>query len=172
VSAAFHTRSGTAPLDEALARDFTVYNYDRRGRGDSDDTPPHGVEREIEDMDALIAAAGGSSAVFGHSSAATLALRAAAHGLAITRLVLYEPPFVVDDSRAPLAADFPSGSPRSSPPVGEATPSSSTRPTLWESPGRSWQGCATRRSVRHSTRSPTRSCTRRRSSETSRSRPG
>jgi pimeloyl-ACP methyl ester carboxylesterase len=108
VAAAFNTRSGsTGPLAVALQDRFTVLNYDRRGRGDSGDTAPYSVEREIEDLDALIAAAGGSAAVFGHSSGATLALRAAAQGLAISKLALYEPPFLVDESRPPLPADLP-----------------------------------------------------------------
>ena len=86
VVGAFNTRSGTEPLAVALQDRFTVLNYDRRGRGDSGDTLPYAVEREIEDIDALIDAAGGSAAVFGHSSGATLALRAAAQGLAISKL--------------------------------------------------------------------------------------
>jgi pimeloyl-ACP methyl ester carboxylesterase len=104
---AFNERSTTEPLARALAPRFTVVNYDRRGRGDSGDTPPYSVEREIEDLDALIAEAGGSSAVFGYSSGATLALKAAANGLTITKLALYEPPFLVDESRPPLPADLP-----------------------------------------------------------------
>lgn len=108
VSGAFNARSGsTRPLAIALQDRFTVINYDRRGRGDSGDTAPYAVEREIEDIDALIASAGGPSAVFGHSSGATLALMAAAHGSAISKLALYEPPFLVDESRPPLAADLP-----------------------------------------------------------------
>jgi pimeloyl-ACP methyl ester carboxylesterase len=108
VAAAFNTRSGScAPLAPALQDRFTVLNYDRRGRGDSGDTAPYSVAREIEDIDALIAATGGSSAVFGHSSGATLALLAAARGSAISKLALYEPPFIVDESRPPLAADLP-----------------------------------------------------------------
>jgi pimeloyl-ACP methyl ester carboxylesterase len=107
VVGAFNTRSGTEPLAVALQDRFTILNYDRRGRGDSDDTLPYAVEREIEDIDALIDAAGGSAAVFGHSSGATLALRAAAQGLAISKLALYEPPFLVDGSRPPLPADLP-----------------------------------------------------------------
>jgi pimeloyl-ACP methyl ester carboxylesterase len=83
-----------------------VLNYDRRGRGESGDTAPYAVEREIEDIAALIAAADGSASVFGYSSGATLALKAAAAGLAITHLVLYEPPFNTDDSYPRLAADF------------------------------------------------------------------
>jgi pimeloyl-ACP methyl ester carboxylesterase len=86
-------------LAVALQDRFTVLNVDRRGRGDSGDTAPYAVQREIEDLDAVIAEAGGSAAVFGYSSGATLALRAAAHGLPITRVALYDAPFVVDDSR-------------------------------------------------------------------------
>jgi pimeloyl-ACP methyl ester carboxylesterase len=69
-----------------------VFNYDRRGRGESGDTAPYAIECEIEDLDALIAEAGGSACVFGYSSGAVLALRAAAHGLAISELALYDPP--------------------------------------------------------------------------------
>lgn len=89
-----------------LAPHFTVYTYDRRGRGESGDTPPYAVEREIEDIAAMITEAGGSASVYGHSSGAVLAVNAAASGLAITRLALYEPPFIVDDSRPPVPTDF------------------------------------------------------------------
>jgi pimeloyl-ACP methyl ester carboxylesterase len=107
VGSAFNDRSGTAPLAAALAARCTVFNYDRRGRGDSGDTAPYAVAREVEDLDTLIAQAGGSAAVFAHSSGAVLALHAAAHGLAITKLALYEPPFLVDDSRPRPPADLP-----------------------------------------------------------------
>jgi len=103
---AFNTRSTTEPLARALQEHFTVLNYDRRGRGDSGDTPPYAVDREIEDIAALIGGAGGSASVFGYSSGATLALQAAASGLPITKLVLYEPPFRTDDSHPGLPADF------------------------------------------------------------------
>ena len=103
---AFNTRSQTEPLARTLAQQFTVLNYDRRGRGDSGDTAPYAVEREIEDIAALIAAAGGSVSLFGHSSGATLALKAAAAGLPVTRLVLYEPPFRTGDSHPGLPAGF------------------------------------------------------------------
>jgi pimeloyl-ACP methyl ester carboxylesterase len=93
-------------LANALSEHFTVITYDRRGRGESGDTAPYSTEREIEDLAALIAAAGGSAYVCGFSSGAVLALDAAAHGLAISGLVLYEPPFIVDDSRPPAAADY------------------------------------------------------------------
>ena len=101
---AFCARLTTDPLARALAEQLTVLNYDRRGRGDSGDTAPYAVEREIDDLAALIGAAGGSAAVFGHSSGATLALKAAASGLPITHLVLYEPPFNPDDSFPRLPA--------------------------------------------------------------------
>jgi pimeloyl-ACP methyl ester carboxylesterase len=94
------------PLAEQLAGHFTVYTYDRRGRGESDDRPPYSVQREVEDLEALIAEAGGSAHVYGISSGAALALEAASRGARIDRLALYEPPFIVDDSRAPLADDY------------------------------------------------------------------
>ena len=106
VGGAFNTRSTTAPLAAALGDRFTTLNLDRRGRGDSGDTPPYAVEREIDDLDALIGAAGGSAAVFGYSSGATLALKAAARGSAITRLVVYDAPFAVDDGDPRLPAGF------------------------------------------------------------------
>jgi pimeloyl-ACP methyl ester carboxylesterase len=93
-------------LAELLSEHFTVITYDRRGRGESADTAPYSVEREIEDLAALIAAVGGSAYVCGFSSGAVLALDAAARGLPITALALYEPPFIVDDSRPPAAADY------------------------------------------------------------------
>jgi pimeloyl-ACP methyl ester carboxylesterase len=82
-----------------LADAFTVYTYDRRGRGDSGDAPHYEVQREIEDLAAVIAAAGNEAMVFGHSSGCVLALEAAHAGLPITHLALYEPPFVIDRSR-------------------------------------------------------------------------
>ncbi len=92
VVGAFNDRMTAVPLSQLLEQDFTVFNYDRRGRGDSGDNPPYAVEREIEDLDALIRVAGGSPFVFGYSSGAVLALRAAARGLAINKLALYDPP--------------------------------------------------------------------------------
>jgi pimeloyl-ACP methyl ester carboxylesterase len=91
----------TAQLAELLGESFTVFHYDRRGRVDSTDTAPYAVEREVEDLDALIDGAGGSACVFGMSSGGALALEAAGSGLAITKLAVYEPPFVVDDSLRP-----------------------------------------------------------------------
>jgi len=85
--------SGT-PLAKRLAASFTVYSYDRRGRGDSSDTKPYAIEREIEDIAALIKNAGGSAYAYGMSSGGALALEAARSGLAIKKLAMYEPPFV------------------------------------------------------------------------------
>jgi pimeloyl-ACP methyl ester carboxylesterase len=96
VSGASTARSIHSQLAELLAADFTVFNYDRRGRGDSDDTPPYAIQREIEDLDAVITEAGGTAMVFGNSSGAVLALHAAAAGLPITKLALWEPPFMLD----------------------------------------------------------------------------
>jgi pimeloyl-ACP methyl ester carboxylesterase len=93
VAAALQGRSTYRPLAEELSRHLTVFNYDRRGRGDSGDTAPYAVEREIEDLGALIAEAGGRASVYGHSSGAALVLHAAARGLPIDKIVLHEPPF-------------------------------------------------------------------------------
>lgn len=95
-----------AQLAELLGKYFTVYNYDRRGRGESDDTLPFAKEREIEDLQALIEDAGGTAMVFGISSGAVLCLDAATVTPGMTKLVVYEPPFIVDDSRAPVPADY------------------------------------------------------------------
>jgi pimeloyl-ACP methyl ester carboxylesterase len=84
-----------------------VIAYDRRGRGESGDTPPYSVAREVDDLAALIADAGGTAFLFGHSSGAVLALEAARTlGSRIQMLAVYEPPFIVDDSRPPLPADY------------------------------------------------------------------
>ncbi|HEX7147147.1 MAG TPA: alpha/beta hydrolase [Actinomycetota bacterium] len=80
------------PPVELLAEDFTVYLYDRRGRGASTDTQPYAIEREVDDLAALIAEAGGSAFVYAFSSGGLLALHAAARGLAIPKLALFEPP--------------------------------------------------------------------------------
>ena len=96
VSGASCARGIHGQLAQLLAADFTVLNYDRRGRGDSGDTQPYAVQREIEDIAAVIAAAGGAAGVFGNSSGAVLALHAAAAGLPISRLALWDPPFMTD----------------------------------------------------------------------------
>jgi pimeloyl-ACP methyl ester carboxylesterase len=99
-------RSGNAQLAGLLAPRLTVFNYDRRGRGDSGDTPPYAVDREYEDLAAVIAAAGGSAALIGYSGTGNIALEAAARGLPVTKLALWEPPFIVDDSRPPVPKDW------------------------------------------------------------------
>jgi len=96
----------TARLAAILGERFTVYHYDRRGRGDSADSEAYSPEREIEDLEALIGEAGGSPRVFGNSSGALLALDAAASGLAIERLALYEAPVIVDASRPPVPKGY------------------------------------------------------------------
>lgn len=80
---------------KGFAKEFTVYNYDRRGRGDSSDTQPYAIEREVEDIAAMIDAAGGKASLYGHSSGAVLALEAALR-LAdkVEKVVLYDPPYV------------------------------------------------------------------------------
>ncbi|HEY9564516.1 MAG TPA: alpha/beta hydrolase [Nocardioides sp.] len=98
VGGALRSPVATRSLAERLAGCLTVFVYDRRGRGGSGDTPQYAVDREIEDLGALIAEAGGTAAVYGHSSGAGLALRAAAHGLPITGIVLHDVPFAPDVS--------------------------------------------------------------------------
>ncbi len=91
--------SETAQLAPLLAEHFTVFHYDRRGRGDSTDTQPYAVEREIEDIEALITEAGGSAFVFGISSGAALALEAAIKpGDKIKKLAMYEVPCNDDEA--------------------------------------------------------------------------
>ncbi len=107
VAGATATRLAEASLAAALAPHFTVFAYDRRGRGESGDTAPYAVEREVEDLEALINEAGGSAFVFGHSSGAVLALEAARLlPTKITKLAVYEPPFIIDDSRPPAPQDY------------------------------------------------------------------
>lgn len=106
VSGAFATRGDGIPLAEALASSFTAVPYDRRGRGDSGDNQPYALEREIEDLEAVIGAVGGEAFVLGHSSGAALALEAAVAGAPISRLALYEPPYIVDDTRPPVPDDY------------------------------------------------------------------
>lgn len=90
-------RSENAPLAPVLAEQFTVYNYDRRGRGDSGDTSPYALEREFDDLRALIEEAGGLADLYGVSSGAALALEAASAGLPISRVAAYEVPYDVTD---------------------------------------------------------------------------
>lgn len=96
-------------LAKLLADECTVYHYDRRGRGGSGDTLPYAPEREVEDLAAVFgvaAAKSGMAHLYGISSGAALALRGAAHGLPVHRLVVYEPPFALDGVHTPTPPDF------------------------------------------------------------------
>jgi len=93
-------------LAELLAPNFTVFTYDRRGRGASGDTTLYAVEREVEDIAALLSEAGGAAFVWGMSSGAVLALEAAARLGGIKKLALYEAPFIVDDTRSTTEDDW------------------------------------------------------------------
>lgn len=97
VVGAFCDRSTTADLTPLLAPHFTVYEYDRRGRGSSGDSPHYSIDREIDDLAALVSVAGGSARVYGHSSGGALALEAAARGVPISGVVAYEPPYTALD---------------------------------------------------------------------------
>ena len=88
-----HSSGGKSELARMLAPHLTVYGYDRRGRGGSGDTLPYAVDREIEDIDALIDHAGGSAFLYGHSSGGTLAMQAAVRlGSKVSKIAVYEPP--------------------------------------------------------------------------------
>jgi pimeloyl-ACP methyl ester carboxylesterase len=97
VTGAFTTRSDWSSLAASLAPHFSAFAYDRRGRGESGDTMPYAVEREIEDIDALITVAGGSAFLYGHSSGAALAMEAAIElGDKVKKLAMYEAPYSDD----------------------------------------------------------------------------
>ncbi|MET8328074.1 alpha/beta hydrolase [Streptomyces sp. NPDC005181] len=93
VGGALSTAATEAPLAELLASRFSVVTYDRRGRGSSGDGVPYAVEREIEDLAALIGRVGGRASMFGMSSGGALALEAVASGLPVDLLAVYEPPY-------------------------------------------------------------------------------
>jgi pimeloyl-ACP methyl ester carboxylesterase len=107
VAAAMSDRSGTARLAKQLAEHFTVINYDRRGRGKSGDVKPYAVDREVEDVAAVIDASGGSAFLFGSSSGAVLALEAAdkLRGK-VKKVFMYEPPFIIDGIHPPMPNDL------------------------------------------------------------------
>ncbi|MFD2332516.1 alpha/beta fold hydrolase [Cohnella sp. GCM10020058] len=100
------TNGPNGALAALLKQHYTVYTYDRRGRGESGDQTPYDVEREVEDLDALIREAGGAAFVYGISSGAALALDAALRLPSIRKLALYEAPFVTDGSREPVPSDY------------------------------------------------------------------
>jgi pimeloyl-ACP methyl ester carboxylesterase len=106
VGGAFNDRTTVAGLARELSSDFTAIAYDRRGRGGSGDSDTYAVEREIDDIDALIQQVSGSASLFGHSSGAILALESAARLPHVDKIVVYEPPFVVDDTRPRPGADL------------------------------------------------------------------
>lgn len=95
VGGAFNDRHSSAELATALSPHFTAVSYDRRGRGDSGDTPPYTVQRELEDLEAVIGAVGTTAFAHGMSSGGALLLRAAAAGVPLTRISVMEPPFRV-----------------------------------------------------------------------------
>jgi len=95
-----------AELASLLAPRFTVVTYDRRGRGESGDTPPYAPAREVEDLEALIAEVGGSAFVVAMSSGCATALDAAARDIGIEKLALYEPSFIVGGSRPAMPTDY------------------------------------------------------------------
>jgi pimeloyl-ACP methyl ester carboxylesterase len=100
------TPTSGMPLASLLAHRFTVFSYDRRGRGDSGNASPFAIEREVEDLAALISEAGDAATVFGNSSGGLLAIEAAIQGLSIPKLVLYEPPVILDPVRAKSLEDL------------------------------------------------------------------
>ncbi len=106
ITGALSDHTAATAFSPHLESHFTVYAYDRRGRGESGNTQPYAVEREVEDIAALVGDSGGPVFLFGHSSGAILALEAAQCGLPVQRLVLYEPPFTIDGQRPWLASDL------------------------------------------------------------------
>jgi len=108
VDGAFGHRNfgGNKDLPPHLSEYFTVYTYDRRGKGESSDTLPYTVEREFEDLQAIVDVIGEPANVYGISSGAALALEAANYGVPMKKLALYEAPYIVDGSRKPLPDDY------------------------------------------------------------------
>jgi pimeloyl-ACP methyl ester carboxylesterase len=107
VTGALNDRTAGASLARHLGTDHTVISYDRRGRGGSGDTSPYAIEREVEDLAAVVGRSGGAAAVFGYSSGAVLSLKAAVDGVAVSHLALYEPPFEFDDPDGNGPPDLP-----------------------------------------------------------------
>ncbi|MFJ8632846.1 alpha/beta fold hydrolase [Streptomyces sp. NPDC093568] len=106
ISGAMSTGGTVAPLAVPLSDRFKVVVYDRRGRGESGDTAPYAVEREVEDLAALIEAVGGEAALYGTSSGGALALEAAASGLPVRQVAVYEVPFAVYEGGAKERAEY------------------------------------------------------------------
>lgn len=99
-------RTVNTPLAELLAKDFTVYNYDRRGHGESGLTPPYTLDSDIEDLQVMIDEAGGPAPAFATSGGGMLAVHAVARGVPITKLALWEVPYVLPGTRTPVPADY------------------------------------------------------------------
>lgn len=108
IVSAMPDRSANGQLAELLAPHFTVYNYDRRGRGGTEDDKPYAVEREFEDLEAILDEAGGSAYVYGSSGMGIFALKTAAHGLndRYIKLAVWETPFIIPGTRPPVPADY------------------------------------------------------------------
>ncbi|MGW1751903.1 alpha/beta fold hydrolase [Streptomyces sp. NPDC002092] len=106
VSGAMSTGATVAPLAGPLAGRFSVVSYDRRGRGESGDTQPYAVAREVEDLAALIDAVGGEASLYGISSGGALVLEAAASGVPVRRVAVYEVPFAVYEGGAKERAEY------------------------------------------------------------------
>ncbi|MCI0556266.1 MAG: alpha/beta hydrolase [Anaerolineae bacterium] len=108
IVSAMPDRSANGQLVELLVPHFTVYNYDRRGRGGTEDEKPYAVEREFEDLEAILDEAGGSAYAYGSSGMGIFALYAAAYGLndKYTKLAVWEPPFIIPGTRPPVPADY------------------------------------------------------------------
>ncbi|HSX28246.1 MAG TPA: alpha/beta hydrolase [Candidatus Saccharimonadales bacterium] len=107
VPAAFMDRQEYKGFIPELSDHFTVYNYDRRGRGDSGDTQPYSTQREVEDLAAVIETAGGEAYIYGQSSGAALTLLAASSGIGITKIAVFEPPFSTGKGERELPAGAP-----------------------------------------------------------------
>jgi pimeloyl-ACP methyl ester carboxylesterase len=103
---AIRTYTWAQKMANELAKSFTVHNYDRRGRGDSGDTAPFSLQKEIDDVAAVCKAAGGKPSVFGMSSGACLALEAAAAGAPMAGLYAYEPPYIAADPDGKVDRDY------------------------------------------------------------------
>ena len=106
IGGAFNDRTTVAALAAGLAPDFTAVAYDRRGRGGSGDGKSRSVQREVEDLAALVDRVGGRASLVGHSSGGVLALEAAMAGVPVDKVVVYEPPYVADGTRPRPDADL------------------------------------------------------------------
>jgi pimeloyl-ACP methyl ester carboxylesterase len=107
-----HSSGSGSELAKLLAPHFTVYGFDRRGRGESGDTLPYAVDREIDDIEALIDQAGGSAFLYGHSSGGPLVMRAAIRlGSKVSKIAMYEPPYNNDPAAQESWSQCPPGDP-------------------------------------------------------------